>query len=147
RKPSPKTTPAPPFVCVVPWKYKTAASGMSLPWSTTVSRKTLPVPLTLKRAPAADDATATPRPLAPEFAQGQAVPLPSPKQYACVPQPCHCTAYGAFEPATLVKNPPKYKSASASTPSSNTTIAFAPESGPAPKLDHVVPFHFAMWDA
>src|SRR5690606_18191306 len=79
RRPSPNTTPAPPFTGAVPWK-KSIEAVAGTPWqaSHTSSELTLAVPKAKSDAPSDVAELAQPRPLVPKLPQGQAAALPSP---------------------------------------------------------------------
>src|SRR6187402_3402400 len=80
RNPSPKTEPAPPLTCVVPWKYSAELLGMPEPTSTSESPAMLATPCAWRCAPLAFSEFAQPLPAAPELPHGHGVPVPSPKQ-------------------------------------------------------------------
>ena len=91
RRPSPKTAPAPPLCCDVPWKYSTELSGIPEPASTNVSAVMLAAPLAASTPPCPSE-LAQPAPAAPLLPHGHAVPVPSPEQNANVVTPAEGTS-------------------------------------------------------
>jgi hypothetical protein len=87
RNPSPNATPDPPPIFSVPWKYNAELFGISVPVSTSVSFAMLALPLAARCAPDVLTELAQPLPAVPEFAHGQAVPVPSPKQNVANAEP------------------------------------------------------------
>src|SRR5204862_40058 len=87
RRPSPKTTPAPPDCCCVPWmKSAIVVAVIPLACNVSVSAPTSGAPSATSAAPDGDAEFAQPAAIDPLLPQGQAVALPSPeKTRSCSP--------------------------------------------------------------